>query len=126
MTTFIKAEEQNHSLRNYINVIESEIDTIDEQNRNIENEIRRHEELGSANEKQKVEMLLNLGKETEDMIAETETRKSQIGEIEQQMACCKDLHMAMIEIFHESHFHLGVATEMKYDEDTEFNENNIL
>ena len=51
VTTFIKAEEQNHSLRNYINVIESEIDTIDEQNRNIENEIRRHEELGSANEK---------------------------------------------------------------------------
>ena len=36
MTTFIKAEEQNYSLYNYVNMLNSEIDTIAEQNRNIE------------------------------------------------------------------------------------------
>lgn len=36
VTTFIKAEEQNYSLYNYVNMLNSEIDTIEEQNRNIE------------------------------------------------------------------------------------------
>ena len=56
VTTFIKAEEQNYSLYNYVNTLNSEIDTIEEQNRNIEAEIKRHEELGemTANEKEEV------------------------------------------------------------------------
>ena len=36
VTTFIKAEEQNISLFNYVNVLNSEIDLIDEQNKQIE------------------------------------------------------------------------------------------
>jgi hypothetical protein len=36
VTTFIKAEEQNYSLYNYVNMLNSEIDTIEEQNRTIE------------------------------------------------------------------------------------------
>ncbi len=36
VTTFIKAEEQNYSLYNYVNMLNSEIDTIAEQNKNIE------------------------------------------------------------------------------------------
>merc|ERR1711934_356542 len=51
VTTFIKAEEQNYSLYNYVNTLNSEIDMIEEQNRNIEKEINRHEELGSLNDK---------------------------------------------------------------------------
>jgi hypothetical protein len=47
VTTFIKAEEQNYSLYNYVNTLNSEIDMIEEQNRNIEKEINRHEELGA-------------------------------------------------------------------------------
>jgi len=39
VTTFIKAEEQNISLFNYVNMLNSEIDMIEEQNRNIEQEI---------------------------------------------------------------------------------------
>lgn len=53
MTTFIKAEEQNISLFNYVNVLNSEIDMIEEQNRNIEQEIQNHELLGEMNSKQK-------------------------------------------------------------------------
>ena len=43
VTTFIKAEEQNNSLVNYINGLGGEIDMIEMQNRNIEDEIKRHE-----------------------------------------------------------------------------------
>lgn len=47
VTTFIKAEEQNYSLYNYVNMLNSEIDTIEEQNRNIEGQIAKHEKLAS-------------------------------------------------------------------------------
>ena len=46
VTTFIKAEEQNYSLYNYVNMLNSEIDMIEDQNNMIESEIKRHEELG--------------------------------------------------------------------------------
>ena len=53
VTTFIKAEEQNYSLYNYVNTLNSEIDMIEEQNKTIEAEIQRHEELGDISEKDK-------------------------------------------------------------------------
>lgn len=56
VTTFIKAEEQNYSLYNYVNMLNSEIDMIEEQNKNIEFEIRKHEELGEMTEKDKQQM----------------------------------------------------------------------
>ena len=60
VTTFIKAEEQTYSLYNYVNMLNSEIDMIEEQNRNIEAEIRKHEELGEMTEKEKVNMRTKL------------------------------------------------------------------
>jgi hypothetical protein len=45
VTTFIKAEEQNYSLYNYVNMLNSEIDNIAEQNKNIESQIAKHESL---------------------------------------------------------------------------------
>ena len=60
VTTFIKAEEQNISLFNYVNMLNSEIDMIEEQNKNIEAEIKRHEELLEMNDKDKAEAKENL------------------------------------------------------------------
>jgi len=71
VTTFIKAEEQNYSLYNYVNMLNSEIDMIEEQNRGIEAEIRRHEELGEMTEKEKINMRTNLSKEIEDVKQQT-------------------------------------------------------
>lgn len=53
VTTFCKSEEQNNSLINYINNLNSDIDVIEEQNKHIEAEIKRHEELGQLSEKEK-------------------------------------------------------------------------
>jgi len=47
VTTFIKAEEQNISLFNYVNVLNSEIDMIEEQNRNIKDELKTHAEVNA-------------------------------------------------------------------------------
>lgn len=40
---------------------------IEEQNKNIENEIRRHEELGEMTEKEKLAMRKNLNNEIEEI-----------------------------------------------------------
>ena len=67
VTTFIKAEEQNYSLYNYVNMLNSEIDTIEEQNRNIEGQIEKHEKLAVMSQHEKEKMRVRLTSEIEDM-----------------------------------------------------------
>ena len=125
VTTFIKAEEQNNSLFNYINVLSGEIDMIDEQNRNIEDEIRRHELLTQMNDKEKVATKANLDKEISEMRELYKQKQTQIEDIERQMTQIKDYAWAMVDKFGESRFNLAVASHMNYDEDVQFNENNV-
>jgi coiled-coil domain-containing protein 63/114 len=53
VTTFIKSEEQNNSLFNYVNMFNSDIDMINEQNQTIRHEIEVHEQQGAMTEQQK-------------------------------------------------------------------------
>ena len=89
VTTFIKAEEQNYSLYNYVNMLNSDIDMIEEQNKNIESEIQRHEELGEMTEKEKGQCRDRLKKEIEESQAQMAEKETQIKNIEHQMACTK-------------------------------------
>jgi len=54
-------------LYNYVNTLNSEIDLIDETNRNILAEIERHEQLSKMSEKEKATARINLAKEIELM-----------------------------------------------------------
>jgi hypothetical protein len=56
VTTFIKAEDQNTSLLNYVSMFNSEIDMINEQNETIRTEIEAHEKQGTLSEQQKQEL----------------------------------------------------------------------
>eukprot|EP00347_Sterkiella_histriomuscorum_P022526 403338159 len=125
VTTFIKAEEQNYSLYNYVNMLNSEIDMIEEQNKNIESEIRRHEELGEMTEKEKLNMRKNLNNEIDDIRQQTNIKESQIQDIEGQMGTIRDYVKQMVDMFKQSQFFLSVAQNMQYDEETQFNENNV-
>lgn len=125
VTTFIKAEEQNYSLYNYVNMLNSEIDMIEEQNKNIEGEIRRHEELGEMTEKEKLNMRMNLNNEIDDIKQQTYVKESQINDIEGQMVTIRDYVKQMVDLFKRSQFFLSVAQNMQYDDDTQFNENNV-
>lgn len=67
VTTFIKAEEQNISLWNYVYVLNSEIDMIDEQNKQIEAEIKMHEEIQTMSSSDKERVREQLVKRSEEM-----------------------------------------------------------
>jgi chromosome segregation ATPase len=125
VTTFIKAEEQNYSLYNYVNMLNSEIDMIEEQNKMIEAEINKHEELGQMSEKEKETMRQNLQKNITDMQDQMNEKDSQIKEVEREMQAIKDSVQEMIGHFRNSQFFLSVAQNMHYDEETQFNENNV-
>jgi vacuolar-type H+-ATPase subunit I/STV1 len=125
VTTFIKAEEQNYSLYNYVNMLNSEIDMIEEQNKNIESEIKRHEELGSLNEKEKEQVRAQLQQELADLDEQTIKKEKEMRNIEKQMNIIKTHVQTMSEAFKQSHFFLSVAQHAHYDEDTVFNENNV-
>jgi hypothetical protein len=56
VTGFIKTEEQNYSLYNYVNMLNNEIDSIAEQNQAISEGIRRHEELAHMSKREKESM----------------------------------------------------------------------
>mmetsp|Transcript_16167 Transcript_16167/g.27353 ORF Transcript_16167/g.27353 Transcript_16167/m.27353 type:complete len:253 (+) Transcript_16167:730-1488(+) len=125
VTTFIKAEEQNYSLYNYVNMLNSEIDMIEEQNKSIESEIKRHEEIGQLTEKEKEVVRQNLRKMIDEMDSQMAEKDNQIKNIENQMITIKNYVWKMCEQFKTSHFFLSVAQNAQYDDDTVFNENNV-
>ena len=47
VTTFVKAEEQNHSLLNYVNLLNQETDSYEERNKSIDQSIDRFEVIYS-------------------------------------------------------------------------------
>jgi oligoendopeptidase F len=53
VTTFIKAEEQNYSLYNYVNMLNTETDTLEESNKEIKDQINRILDRGRLSEQER-------------------------------------------------------------------------
>ena len=53
VTTFVKAEEQNHSLYNYVNMLNTETDALEESNKEIKEQIQRIVDRGQMSEMEK-------------------------------------------------------------------------
>lgn len=60
------------------------------------------------------------------MDAQMKEKDNQIKNIEQQMITIKNSVFKMVEHFKQSHFFLSVAQNAQYDEETQFNENNVI
>lgn len=125
VTTFIKAEEQNYSLYNYVNILNSDIDTIEEQNKNIAKEIKKHEELMNLSEAEKSNKAETLRQDIADVkeIMEKEDRK--MTELEEKMDKIQGSVQRMVAKFQESKFRPAVTQPMNYNEETVFNNKNV-
>ncbi len=55
VTSFIKAEEQNYSLFNYVNLLATETDLLEEQNKEIKEQIERIIQRNGLTENEKDE-----------------------------------------------------------------------
>ena len=125
MTTFIKAEEQNYTLYNYVNMLNSDIDMVEEQNKQIAEEIEYHGKLISMSNAEKTTAPQNLATDREGNNTSNARRQAQTSNFESQMSQIKDFVEQMVACFRSSHFKLAVASRMQYDEQTQFNENNV-
>jgi hypothetical protein len=56
VTTFIKAEEQNYSLYNYVNMLNTETDALEESNKDIKEQINRIVERGQLSEQERQDL----------------------------------------------------------------------
>ncbi len=74
VTTFIKAEEQNYSLYNYVNMLNTETDGLEESNKEIREQIEKILERGKMSDKQKEDLKTNLEKEVVHLEAEIDRK----------------------------------------------------
>jgi hypothetical protein len=56
VTTFIKAEEQNYSLFNYVNMLNTEYDQLEESNKEIKEQIAKIDERGKLTMQEKIDL----------------------------------------------------------------------
>ena len=125
VTTFIKAEEQNYSLYNYVNILNSDIDTIDEQNKEIAIEIQKNEELTSMSEVQKQEKIKELKQDIINVKTSMEEKENEMNELETNVGKIQTSVSKMINQFQLSKFKPSVTQPMTYNEDTVFNNKNV-
>lgn len=86
VTTFVKAEEQNHSLYNYVNMLNTETDVLEESNKDIKEQIQRIVERGMMSEKEKVNLQRSLESECSHLEQEID-RNLQEADSTKKMFC---------------------------------------
>ena len=67
VTTFIKAEEQNVSLFNYVDQLNQETDNLEEENRRLDVEIAVYENMASLNDNQVRSKIIDMENESANM-----------------------------------------------------------
>ena len=72
VTTFIKAEEQNYSLYNYVNMLGTETVQLEEQNEEIQEQIKKIVERAQLNDQERINLEKSLKDECDMLIAEIE------------------------------------------------------
>lgn len=65
VTTFIKAEEQNYSLYNYVNMLNTETDSLEESNKEIRENIQKIVARGQLSEFEREKLKEQLEKDVE-------------------------------------------------------------
>ena len=126
VTTYIKAEEQNYSLYNYVNMLNQENDAYEDNNHQLDTEIETYQELAKMSNDEKQKKIRNLQEEKQSIIDQKQKMEDEGDEIQVEFNSIKDVVETMIEQFNDAKFNSCVSTKMKYDEETQFNEGNIV
>ena len=135
VTTFIKAEEQNYSLYNYVNRLNQETDSLEESNREIQNEIHKFQRRDEMDENEREEHIGEMRAEAQELReqieAGNEDKENLKGELNILFVSTPPLTLQknvekMVELFKKSRFFLAVAAKMSYEEGTAFTESNVV
>ena len=125
VVAFIKAEEQNVQLFNYVDQLNQENDQLEESNRNYDQQITNYTQMAALNDdaltKQISDMEENNNSLREKIVNQTSAINDQESEFMELQLICKDLVLD----FRGANFSSKVANQMTYDDHTHFTESNI-
>ena len=126
VTTFIKAEEQNYSLFNYVNMLGTEYDQLEESNKEIKEQIAKIDERGQLTQQEKINLEKSLkdqcqmlNDQIEEALNDAENTKKMFRKIQSHVGI-------MVDMFKKSKFFLCVAQKQNYQDGIVFTENNIV
>lgn len=110
VTTFIKADEQNHSLYNYVNVLNQECDSLEEQNKQCDKMIDKYERLALESMMSKEEKMKSLKDRADELEAELEISNKECDEVMDSFKVAQNHVQEMVSSFQGSRFTLAVAS----------------
>jgi len=67
VTTFIKAEEQNYSLYNYVNLLGQETDALEDNNNFLDGQLEQYKGLARMNENEKLGTIKHLKEKRQEI-----------------------------------------------------------
>lgn len=77
VTSFVKAEEQNYTLYNFVNSLSTETDQLEESNKEIKAQIERIIERGKLTEQEKEDMRRQMEQECEQLESDIKTNNNE-------------------------------------------------
>ena len=125
VTTFIKAEEQNVQLFNYVDQLNQENDSLEESNRQYDAQIALYEEISRFTDNDLNDKIAKMEMENQDLreriVGSTGEINDQEQEFQEMQLICQELTLDL----KDAQFSSNVSTAQSYDEHTHFTEQNI-
>ena len=112
VTTFIKAEEQNVSLFNYVDQLNQETDYLEEDNKKLDAEIAMYESMAEMNNNQVRSKIIDMEEEALQLKEKIMQSHSEIDTQEEEFDEAMKLSRELVRQFQEVRFNAKVASKM--------------
>ena len=126
VTTFIKAEEQNYSLFNYVNRLGQETDQLQEANNHAKQMIADHKKSEAVEEIDREKRKQELEHEIESLRQTINKSNEEKDNFKTDLRVIQSNVEKMVRLFNKCKFFLAVANQMSYEEGTNFNDTNVV
>jgi hypothetical protein len=126
VTTFIKAEEQNYSLFNYVNRLGQETDQLEDTNKKIKLDIQNFKKSEQLDELEREKHIEDMRTQITDMSSEIDNASKEKYFFKEQLGIIQNHVERMVTLFKKSKFILAVASNMSYEDGTAFNDTNVI
>lgn len=109
-----------------MNLLNQETDALEERNRQLDDNIASFKTLVSLSETDKQRKLQSMRAQAEGLRKEIMRANDDCEDVQGEFSHLQNKVLRMISLFKKSRFSLAVASSMSYDENTQFNENNVI
>ena len=111
VTTFIKAEEQNVSLFNYVDQLNQETDNLEEENRRLDKEIEMYEGMARLNDNQVRSKIIDMEMESAQIREEIMQKTQEIDDQEEEFNEARKISQDLVQQFKDVRFNAKVASK---------------